>query len=124
MGGSEPVAVVRQRWDGYSYRVRAEAFEAWFVVGVEEDLEAVDNVDVDVRLADGSRWGATIFTLAEVARLLDSCSHTGEALSGAGFSGVSINSSFGTRALTTWSPSLAGYSTPVNSCTFFERLDD
>ena len=39
MSGSEPVAVVRQGWDGPSYRVRTEAFEAWFVVGVGEDLE-------------------------------------------------------------------------------------
>ena len=82
MSGNEPVAVVGQGWDGYSYRVRTEPFEAWFTVGVDEDLEAVDNVDVDVRLADGSRWGATLLTLAEVARLMDSWSRTGEALSG------------------------------------------
>jgi hypothetical protein len=67
MSGSEPVAVVRQGWDGPSYRVRREAFETWFLVGVDEDLKSVANVDVDVRLADGSLWGATILTLAEVA---------------------------------------------------------
>ena len=41
------------------------------------------NVDVEVRLAaDGSRWSATVFTLAEVERLMDRWSQTGEELGG------------------------------------------
>jgi hypothetical protein len=51
MSGCEPVAVVRQGCDGPSYRVRTETFQAWFVVGVDEDLESVANVDVDVACA-------------------------------------------------------------------------
>ncbi|MFB7758175.1 hypothetical protein ACFC18_52860 [Streptomyces sp. NPDC056121] len=48
-----------------------------------EDLDAVCNVGVEVRLAaDGSRWSATVFTLAEVERLMKRWSPTGEELGG------------------------------------------
>ncbi|MDH6609280.1 hypothetical protein M2164_004915 [Streptomyces sp. SAI-208] len=48
-----------------------------------EDLDAVCNVDVEVRLAtDGSRWSATMFTLAEVERLMRSRQRTEEGLGG------------------------------------------
>ncbi len=40
------------------------------------------NVDVEVRLMDGSRWSATVFTLAEVDRLMKSWAASGEALDG------------------------------------------
>jgi hypothetical protein len=40
-------------------------------------------VDVEVRLtADGSRWGATVFTIAEVERVMESWSRSGEAMGG------------------------------------------
>ncbi|WP_237502959.1 hypothetical protein [Streptomyces sp. SID8374] len=58
-----------QGWEGCWYRVRADRFEASFLPGADEDLDAVCDVDVEVRLAaDGSRWSATVFTLAEVGR--------------------------------------------------------
>jgi hypothetical protein len=44
-------------------------------------LDAVCNVDVEVRLAaDGSRWSATMFTLAEVERLMKRWQRAGEEL--------------------------------------------
>jgi hypothetical protein len=46
----------------------------------------VCNIDVFVDLPDGSRWSATVFTLAEVERLMDRWASTGEALSGRYFS--------------------------------------
>ncbi|WP_208608492.1 hypothetical protein [Amycolatopsis pretoriensis] len=49
-----------------------------FMVGGGERIEAVENVDVEVRLPDGSRWSATIFTLAEVERLMSEWVETGE----------------------------------------------
>ncbi|MFF7183455.1 hypothetical protein [Streptomyces sp. NPDC008121] len=46
-------------------------------------MDAVCNVDVEVRLtADGSRWSATVFTLAEVERLMKRWSQTGSELGG------------------------------------------
>ncbi|MFI2644183.1 hypothetical protein [Streptomyces sp. NPDC018610] len=68
------------RWDGPHYRVLAEGFEALFLPG--EVLDEVCNVDVEVHLPDGSRWSATIFTLAEVDRLMRRWEETGEAAGG------------------------------------------
>jgi hypothetical protein len=45
-------------------------------------LDEVCNVDVEVRLPDGSRWSATIFTVAEVERLTARWSSTGKVLNG------------------------------------------
>ncbi|MFB8123371.1 hypothetical protein ACFVG1_06120 [Streptomyces bacillaris] len=72
-----------QGWDEPWYRVRTDRFEASFLPSAGEDLDAVCNVDVEVRLAaDGSRWSATVFTLAEVERLMKRWSQTGEELGG------------------------------------------
>ncbi|WP_203919549.1 hypothetical protein [Rugosimonospora africana] len=73
------VEATEQGWDGPWYRVRTERFEASFLPSAGEDLDAVCNVDLEVRLAaDGSRWSATVFTVAEVGRLMDRWSQTGE----------------------------------------------
>ncbi|WP_312867087.1 hypothetical protein [Streptomyces zagrosensis] len=68
--------------DGAYYRVRAGALEMLFLPGPNEALDEVCNVDAEVRLPDGSRWSATIFTVAEVERLMTRWVGTGEALSG------------------------------------------
>ncbi|MFF2810739.1 hypothetical protein ACFVT2_26905 [Streptomyces sp. NPDC058000] len=69
-------------WDGPWYRVRTEQFEAAFLPDADENLEAVDNVDVEVRLRDGSRWSATMFTVAQVEVLMKRWAASGEALGG------------------------------------------
>jgi hypothetical protein len=69
-------------WDGPWYRVRTERFEAAFLPGGGEDLELVENVDVEVQLNDGSRWSATIITLAQVEVLMKRWAASGEALGG------------------------------------------
>ncbi|MBY8889476.1 hypothetical protein K7472_32260, partial [Streptomyces sp. PTM05] len=72
-----------QGWDGPWYRVRTDRFEASFLPNAGEPLDSVCNVDVEVRLTpDGSRWSATVFTLAEVERIMARRSRTGEALGG------------------------------------------
>ncbi|SCF88159.1 hypothetical protein [Streptomyces sp. Ncost-T10-10d] len=73
---------VEQGWDEPWYRVRTEAFEASFLPSPDEDLGSICNVDVFVNLQDGSRWTATVFTLAEVERLMDVWAESGEALGG------------------------------------------
>ncbi|MFI8389098.1 hypothetical protein [Streptomyces sp. NPDC085540] len=78
--------VTDQGWDGPWYRVRTDRFQASFLPSVGEDLDAVCNIDVQVRLtADDSRWSATVFTLAEVERLMERWSRTGEELGGSFF---------------------------------------
>ncbi|MFE7485212.1 hypothetical protein [Streptomyces sp. NPDC057552] len=75
-----------QGWDEPWYRVRTDRFEASFLPGEGEDLDAVCNVDVEVRLvADGSRWSATVFTVAEAERLMKRWSRTGEEFGGSYF---------------------------------------
>ncbi|WP_370346727.1 hypothetical protein [Catenulispora sp. EB89] len=64
------------------FRVESDGFEASFLLGVGEDPADACNVDVEVCLGDGSRWGATIFTLDEVRRLMDRWATTGEAQGG------------------------------------------
>jgi hypothetical protein len=70
--------VIAQGWDGPTYRVRTSVFDVTFMVGGGERPETVENVDAEVRLPDGSRWSATIFTLAEVERLMSEWARTGE----------------------------------------------
>ncbi|WP_344323760.1 hypothetical protein [Streptomyces macrosporus] len=82
MTGSAQPEVVEQGWDGPWYRVRTDRFEASFLPDAGEDLDAVCNVDVEVRPADGSRWSATVFTVAEVERLMEKGTRTGEDLGG------------------------------------------
>ena len=60
----------RCRLDPPWYLVTEDDFEACFVVGLEQDPDAACNVDVEVVLSDGSRWGATLVTLAEVHRMM------------------------------------------------------
>ncbi|MEV8325865.1 hypothetical protein [Kitasatospora sp. NPDC056731] len=72
-------------WDGPYYRVRTDGFEASFLPNPDEALDEVCNVDTEVRLPDGSRWSATIFTVAEVSRLMKRWEETGEAAGGQSF---------------------------------------
>ncbi|MET9829382.1 hypothetical protein ABZ078_08730 [Streptomyces sp. NPDC006385] len=75
-------AVTGKVWDSPWYRVRTDRFEASFLIGEDEEPDTVCDVDVFVRLADGSRWCATVFTVAAVQRLMELWSHTGEAMGG------------------------------------------
>lgn len=80
------IDVISHGWDGPVYRVRTPRFEVVFMgLETDDDLDEVANVDVEVRLPDGSRWSATIVTVAEVKRLMAKWAHTGEALDGAYF---------------------------------------
>jgi hypothetical protein len=94
--------VLSEGWAGAGYRVRTTAFDLLFITSSDTDLDELDNVDVEVRLADGSRWSATMFTVAEVQRLMSRWAETGEAQSGAFFwvsDGVIVRER-GVRAMT------------------------
>ncbi|MER5949932.1 hypothetical protein ABT127_28150 [Streptomyces sp. NPDC001904] len=69
-------------WDEPWYRVRKDGFQASFLPSAGEDLDEICNVDVFVTLSDGSRWTATVFTIAEVERLMRLWTGTDEALGG------------------------------------------
>ncbi|MFD3780325.1 hypothetical protein [Streptomyces sp. NPDC058612] len=53
-----------------------------FLPDPDEALDEVCNVDAEIRLPDGSRWSTTIFTVADVERLMARWARTGEALNG------------------------------------------
>ena len=72
-------------WDGPFYVVGCDGFSVSFALDRRERLEDVCNVDVWLTFADGSRWTATVFTLAEIERLMQRWRETGEALAGAYF---------------------------------------
>ncbi|MEU6980771.1 hypothetical protein [Streptomyces sp. NPDC046371] len=76
---SEPI---ERGWDEPWYRVRMENFQASFLPSDGEDLDEVCNVDVFVTLKDGSCGTATVFTVAEVERLMKLWTGTDEALGG------------------------------------------
>jgi hypothetical protein len=73
---------IERGWDVPWYRIRMEDFQASFLSSDGEDLNEVCNVDVFVTLKDGSRWTATVFTVAEVERLMNLWAGTDEALGG------------------------------------------
>ncbi|MBH5333572.1 hypothetical protein IHE55_01630 [Streptomyces pactum] len=76
---SEPIEWGR---DGPWYRIRMEGFQVSFLLSDGEDADEVCNVDVFVTLQDGSDWTATVFTVAEVERLMTLWAGTDEALGG------------------------------------------
>ncbi|MFG3223906.1 hypothetical protein ACGF07_03850 [Kitasatospora sp. NPDC048194] len=68
------------------YRVRTEHFEAAFLPSADEHVDSVESIDVFVDLNDGTRWSATVITLAQVKTVMERWAATGEALDGAYFS--------------------------------------
>lgn len=58
---------------------------ATFMLGADDDAAVVENVDVEVALDDGSRWAATLMTLAEIGRIMNRWRETGECLDGSYF---------------------------------------
>ncbi|MEU4144680.1 hypothetical protein [Streptomyces parvulus] len=73
---------IERGWDEPWYGVRMEDFQASFLPSDGEDLDELCNVDVFVALKDGSCWTATVFTVAEVERLLKLWEGSDEALGG------------------------------------------
>lgn len=81
------------------------------------------NVDVEVRLPDGSRWSATVFTLAEVDRLMKSWAGSGEALGGRYFwcsDGLIVRA----PGIESMSGVIAGLLDSGEFSQFLQRLDD
>jgi hypothetical protein len=56
--------------------------EVLFMLGADDDMDSVENVDVEVIHADGSRWSATLISLAEIGRIMERWKASGEGLGG------------------------------------------
>ncbi|MFI5732246.1 hypothetical protein ACIA49_19135 [Kribbella sp. NPDC051587] len=64
------------------------AFVLRLLLGSDERLDEVCNVDAFIEVPGKGTWTATVFTLDEVRRLMDRWRTTGEYASGAYFVGV------------------------------------
>ncbi|MEV7509160.1 hypothetical protein AB0O57_14540 [Streptomyces sp. NPDC091201] len=114
---------VERGWDEPWYRVRTDAFEASFLPGAGEDLDALCNVDLFVTLNDGSRWTATVFTVAEVERLMKVLAESGEALGGR-FFWVSDGLIVRDPGVDSMTDVIAGLIETDEFTTVFQRLED
>ncbi|MFD8417717.1 hypothetical protein ACFV2Q_39370 [Streptomyces sp. NPDC059650] len=114
---------VQRGWHGPWYRVRTVAFEASFLPSPDEDLDSVCNVDVFVDLQDGSRWTATVLTVAEVERLMEVWAGSGEALGGRYF-WVSDGLIVKDPGIDSMSQVIAGLIETDEFSTVFQRLED
>ncbi|WAU86388.1 hypothetical protein O1Q96_24585 [Streptomyces sp. Qhu-G9] len=123
MSHSASPGSVNRGWDGPWYRVRAEVFEASFLPSSGEDLDLVCNVDVFVDLKDGSRWSATVFTVAEVERLTQTWAGTDEALGGRYF-WVSDGLIVRDPGIDSMTQVIAGLIENDEFSTVFQRLED
>lgn len=63
-------------------KVQLDGAVALFILGAGDNPKNVENVDVEVRLEDGSRWTATFLSLAEIGRVVNRWKATGECLGG------------------------------------------
>lgn len=69
--GTEPLHVVE-----------TEQFKATFMIDQGDQLDRLEFNDVEVALPDGTRWSATLATLAGLARVMDECRVNGVSLNG------------------------------------------
>ncbi|MEU6074293.1 hypothetical protein [Micromonospora sp. NPDC047074] len=67
------------------FRARHEDSEIIIMLGGDDDVEVLDDVDVEVILGDGSRWSATFLSIDAIQRLMVRWKVTGECLNGAFF---------------------------------------
>ncbi|MFE2165415.1 hypothetical protein ACFXB3_10120 [Streptomyces sp. NPDC059447] len=114
---------IERGWDRPWYRVRADGFVASFLPSSGEDLDLVCNVDVYVDLKDGSQWTATVFTVAEVERLMEVWAGSGEALGGRYF-WVSDGLIVRDPGIENMTHVIAGLIETDEFCSFFQRLED
>lgn len=64
------------------HTIETDRYKAVFMLGAEDELESVDDVDAEIILPDRSRWSATFMTLDAIARTLAKWKVTGECLGG------------------------------------------
>ncbi|MFB7617088.1 hypothetical protein [Kitasatospora sp. NPDC056181] len=64
------------------HQVSTPRFDAVFMLGADDTVESVENVDAELILPDGRRWSATFMTLDEISRVMGRWRGTGEALGG------------------------------------------
>jgi hypothetical protein len=64
------------------HEVVSDQFKALFMLGADDDAAAVENVDAEVTLPDGSRWSATFMSIHEIQRIMERWRSSGENAAG------------------------------------------
>jgi hypothetical protein len=77
-----PVETFKEEWRRW---IKGPDYRILLIEGVEELDPLNDNVDVEVHFDDGRCYGATLFTLANVASLMEDYRSTGECGGGSYF---------------------------------------
>ncbi|MBK3577374.1 hypothetical protein JHN63_26955 [Streptomyces sp. MBT65] len=65
--------------------VKESGFTALFLLGADDRLETVEDVDAELRLPDGTRWSASFMTLGAIEVVMKRWRSTGEYGNGAFF---------------------------------------
>lgn len=68
--------------DSRPLKIDLGSAELTLLLGEGDREDSLGNVDAVLTLADGSRWSATVLSLAEIAALMERWRETGEHLSG------------------------------------------
>lgn len=58
--------------------VKEPGFIVLFMLGADDQVDTVEDVDAELRLPDGSRWSATCMTLGAIEVVLNRWKETGE----------------------------------------------
>ncbi|MFI1226142.1 MULTISPECIES: hypothetical protein [Streptomyces] len=66
------------REDDIYHVVREPEFTALFLLGADDRAESVDNVDVELRLPDGTSWSGTFMTVGAIEVVMNRWRKTGE----------------------------------------------
>jgi hypothetical protein len=64
------------------HEVVSDQFRALFMLGADDEAAAVENVDAEVTLPDGSRWSATFMSIHEIQKIMDRWRTSGENAAG------------------------------------------
>jgi hypothetical protein len=67
------------------HEVVSDQFRVIFMLGADDEVSSVENVDAEVILLDGTRWSATFLSIREIQRIMDRWRSTGECAGGAYF---------------------------------------
>ena len=64
------------------HEVVSDQFRALFMLGADDEAAAVENVDAEITLRDGSRWSATFISIHEIQKIMDRWRTSGENAAG------------------------------------------
>jgi hypothetical protein len=60
------------------YEVVSDRFRVLFMLGADDDLSSIENVDAEVTLLDGTRWSATFMSMREIESIMERWRNSGE----------------------------------------------